>query len=60
MKRYYVHFNGHSWFVKEEDFFIIQGGLEESWGKAWRLICADSIEDARSRALKYAKEIMND
>ena len=50
MNRYYVHFNGHSWFVKEEDFFVAQGGLKESWGKSWNLIYADSIEHARLKA----------
>ncbi len=50
MKTYYVHHNGSSWFVKEGSFFIAQGGLVKPWGKAWRGIQADSIEDARNRA----------
>lgn len=50
MNRYYVLWNGAAWFVKEASFFISQGGLEESWGKAWRPILADSIEDARLKA----------
>jgi hypothetical protein len=47
---YYVTFNGASWFVKEAGFFKQQGGLTEPWGQRWKLIRADSIEDARIKA----------
>lgn len=51
MKNYYVHINsGNSVFVKEESFFIHQGGLTQLWGKAWRKINAESIEEARKIA----------
>lgn len=50
MKKFYVHHNGHSWFVKEAGFFEDQGGLTEPWGKAWKPIYATSIEDARAKA----------
>lgn len=49
---HYVHFNGAAYFVKEADFFIAQGGLKDSWGKAWKPINAESIEDAREKAKK--------
>lgn len=48
--KYYVHFNGAAWFVKEAKFFEKQGGLREPWGKAWESIEADSIEHARCKA----------
>ena len=48
MKTYYVHKNaGKFIFVKEESFFISQGGLTAKWGRAWRKVQADSIEHAR-------------
>lgn len=48
MKTYYVHKNaGEKIFVKEEEFFISQGGLTAKWGRAWRKVQAESIEDAR-------------
>lgn len=50
MNRYYVHHNGYSWYVKEEQLFIQQGGKTEPWGLAWKAIDATSIEDARRRA----------
>lgn len=52
VKEYYVHYNGHSWFVKEARFFVDQGGLVEEWGKKWKLILASSIENARNKAEK--------
>ena len=50
MNSYYVNWNGAAWFVKGKDFFISQGGLTESWGKAWKPLLADSIEHARLKA----------
>lgn len=49
---YYVHWNGGAWFVKTADFFKEQGGLTADWGKGWRLIQAESIEDARAKAAR--------
>lgn len=49
---YYVHWNGASWYVKEGAFFRAQGGLTKPWGKAWRPLHAESIEDARKLAAK--------
>jgi hypothetical protein len=47
-QKFYVHKSwARSVFVKTEEFFIEQGGLEKEWGKAWSLIKADSIEEAR-------------
>lgn len=43
---YYVHHNGHSWFVKEAEFFESQGGLTHSWGKNWTPVTANSAEHA--------------
>lgn len=55
---YYVHINsGNSAFVKDEAYFIEQGGLTEPWGKHWKLIRAEDIEDARSICKsKYTRE----
>lgn len=48
MARFYVHRNpGNKVFVKTEDFFIEQGGLDKGWGHAWTLVEAKNIEDAR-------------
>ena len=47
MYKYYVHWNGAAWFVKESEFFVSQGGLDQPWGKAWKVCWADSIEHAR-------------
>jgi len=47
---YMIHRNsGNAVFVKETGFFISQGGLGAEWGRQWRPIVADSIEDARSK-----------
>ena len=37
-------------YVKEGDFFRIQGGLTEEWGAYWTGIEATSINDARLKA----------
>lgn len=50
LETFYVHHNGASWFVKGADFFALQGGHAEAWGKGWKPIRATSIEDARERA----------
>lgn len=50
LKKYYVHFNGSAWFVKEAEFFKKQGGHRLPWGRGWMPIMAESIEDARIRA----------
>jgi hypothetical protein len=39
-------------FVKELEFFRSQGGLKQDWGKNWKPILADSIEDAREEWCK--------
>lgn len=54
VNQYYVMNNGHSWFVKEAEFFRSQGGLTEPWGKNWKPIWADSVEHACLRAIKGA------
>lgn len=50
MKKYYVHHNGHSWFVKSEELFLQQRGNTEKWGENWKPITAISTEDARIKA----------
>lgn len=50
MNKYFVHWNGGAWFVKEAAFFVEQGGESEAWGKHWKALYADSIEHARDRA----------
>lgn len=52
MKKFYIHWNGAAWFVKEEAMFIKQGGLTQKWGQKWLKIEATSIEDAREKAGK--------
>lgn len=53
LTNYYVMRNsGGAVFVKEGNFFVEQGGLEQDWGKAWKRIEAESIEHARSLADK--------
>lgn len=37
-------------FVKEEYFFVQQGGLTQKWGRNWKPIQANSIEHARELA----------
>lgn len=45
---YFVMRNsGRAVFVKHGPFFVSQGGLTDSWGKAWTRIKATSIEHAR-------------
>jgi len=39
--------NGRTVYVKDGNFFIEQGGLEEDWGKTWIPVKAYSIEHAR-------------
>lgn len=52
-----THFVSRNWagavFVKEAFFFKQQGGLTESWGKAWRPVIAASIDDARKQASEF-------
>ena len=46
---FYVHHNGSASFVKTGKFFQQQGGLRESWGKAWRPVWnAKDIDEART------------
>lgn len=52
LRQFMVHWNGSAWFVKEYDFFVIQGGLKQVWGKAWLPIFATDIEDARDKAAR--------
>lgn len=47
---HYVHYNGAACFVKEAEYFVASGGLVDDWGKLWRPVVADSIEDARQMA----------
>lgn len=39
-------------YVKGWDFFVMQGGLVDSWGNEWRPVFANSIEAARRKATK--------
>lgn len=48
MKDFYYHINrSGAVFVKDGDFFISQGGLEKDWGKHWKKIKAESLDQAR-------------
>ncbi len=50
LQSYYVHRNdGNKIFVKEEWFFIAQGGLKEEWGREWKKVEAYSIDGAREK-----------
>lgn len=42
-------------YVKERSFFVQQGGLRDSWGKAWRRVRASSIEAARNKGKKMSR-----
>lgn len=45
---YMVHCNsGRSVFVKTYDYFKKTGGFTDAWGRAWKPVIAESIEDAR-------------
>lgn len=54
MKRqvYMVHYNGSATFVKEYDFFKLQGGFEWPWGEDWIPVVATSIEEAREKGFQ--------
>ena len=41
--------------MKERSFFVEQGGLRETWGKAWRPVRASSIEAARNKGKKMTR-----
>lgn len=47
MTGYYILVEPWAVFVKEESFFISQGGLTQDWGKRWKRVEADGIEAAR-------------
>lgn len=55
MNTYYVLKSYTMFFVKEGTFFVSQGGLTEDWGKDWKPIQAENIEDARLRAKTDAR-----
>lgn len=56
MSSHYVLIKDSGVFVKEGEFFEEQGGLKEQWGKAWEPIDADSLYDARRKAIKLRRE----
>ncbi len=58
MPNYFVLIKPWSVSVKEAEFFIAQGGLTQPWGKHWRPVEADSLEQAREqgKALRATKE----
>ena len=61
MAKYYILIKPHAVYVKEGEFFESQGGLEEEWGKNWKLIEATSIEHARSMGeLEKTLKLMED
>lgn len=45
---YYILVEPWAVYVKEAEFFKSQGGLTQLWGKNWKLVEADSVEDARN------------
>lgn len=46
MNKFAIH-SGGATFVKEYDFFVSQGGLTEKWGKSWKIIEAENMDQAR-------------
>jgi hypothetical protein len=56
-RSYYYHINwAGAIFVKEGEFFAQQGGLVQPWGKNWKKIEAESLDDAREKVNKIAPE----
>ncbi len=55
-KLYYVLVEPSAVYVKEEEFFKVQGGLTEKWGRFWKKVRAASIEDARRHAKALWRE----
>lgn len=52
MAKFAIHVNsGGATFVKDYDFFVSQGGLKQPWGKAWKVVEADSLAKARAVAI---------
>lgn len=57
MKDFYYHINwAGAIFVKDGDFFVQQGGLQEKWGRAWKKIQAKSLDHAREIAISIKSQ----
>ncbi len=54
MKKFAINVNrvSNHTFVKDYDYFVSQGGLKESWGKHWKIVEAEDIDQARVIAIK--------
>lgn len=53
MKKFAILVNcAGSTFVKDYDYFVSQGGLTEKWGKFWKIIEAEDLDDARVKAIQ--------
>ncbi len=56
MAEYFVLIENGTVYVKEGWYFHYQGGDAAEWGKRWKRIEADSIEDARKKARTLTQE----
>jgi hypothetical protein len=53
VSRFAIHVNsGGATFVKTYDYFVKSGGLDQPWGKAWKVVEAEDIHAARVLAIK--------
>lgn len=48
MEEFYILVQPWATYVKGAQFFKDQGGLTAEWGKNWKKVEAESIEDARA------------
>lgn len=48
LHNYYVLVEPWAVYVKDAELFVAQGGLQDEWGKRWRLVKAESVEHAQS------------
>lgn len=56
MARFYILVSQSGVGTKEGEFFEEQGGLKESWGKAWEPVEATSLYDARNQGIALRRK----
>lgn len=53
---HYVLVNPAGVYTKDAAFFESQGGLRDTWGKAWEPVTASSLYEARKHGIKLRRE----